>query len=127
MLQMLQSDFVAHLARKGVLRDPRSFDPGAGSRNRNLQDEIDWSGLTKLTPSAFADELAAFYQCGRVQRSDLVGAHFAGTELSARFLKEERIFPYQDESGALTLAIAAPIDGTPPIRVCKSNGPAGRA
>jgi len=63
-----------------------------------------------LTHTAFADELAAFYRCGRVQRADLVGCRFAGERLSPRFLKEERLFPYEDRSGALTLAIARPIE-----------------
>ena len=71
---------------------------------------IDWVGMTKLTQSAFADELAAFYRCDRVQRGELVGGRFAGEQLSPRFLKEERLFPYEDRSGMLTLAIARPID-----------------
>jgi general secretion pathway protein E len=39
-----------------------------------------------------------------------VGGRFAGEALSPRFLKEERLFPYEDRSGTLTLAIAHPID-----------------
>ena len=66
--------------------------------------------MTKLTQSAFADELAAFYHCNRVERGELVGGRFAGEQLSPRFLREERLFPYEDRSGMLTLAVARPID-----------------
>jgi general secretion pathway protein E len=107
---MLQSDFVAHLTRKGVLRDAEPLHGGSSARRRDAPGEVDWMGLTKLTPSAFADELADFYRCDRVQRKDLVDSRFAGAELSARFLKEEHLFPYEHASGALTLAIARPIE-----------------
>jgi len=107
---MLQSDFMAHLARKGVLRDPLAVDGGMRERRRDALGDVDWVGLTKLTPSGFADELAAFYRCDRVQRRDLVGSRFAGAQLSPRFLKEEHLFPYEHPSGTLTLAIARPVE-----------------
>jgi general secretion pathway protein E len=66
--------------------------------------------MTKLTHTGFADELATFYQCRRVQRGDLVGGRFAGERLSPRFLRDERLFPYEDRAGELTLAIARPIE-----------------
>ena len=72
--------------------------------------EVDWIGLTKLTPGAFADELAAFYRCARAQRTDLMSGRFAGAELSPRFLRHGRLFPYEDGAGTLNLAIAAPVD-----------------
>src|SRR5579863_4336507 len=72
--------------------------------------EQDWLVRTKLSPAMFADELAAFYSCQRVQRAELVPQRFAGAELSSRFLKDGRVFPYTDARGALTLAIAAPLD-----------------
>ena len=95
---MLQSDFVAHLVRKGVLRDAQALSSGLGARRRDGLGEVDWVGLTKLTPSAFADELADFYRCDRVARKELVGSRFAGAELSAGFLKEELLFPYEQAS-----------------------------
>ena len=107
---MLQSDFVAHLVRKGVLRDGQALSSGLGARRRDGLGEVDWVGLTKLTPSAFADELADFYRCDRVARKELVGSRFAGAELSAGFLKEEHLFPYEQASGTLILAIARPIE-----------------
>jgi general secretion pathway protein E len=107
---MLQQEFISHLARKGALRDPQSFDGRATARRRDAYGDLDWVGMTKLTQSAFADELAAFYRCNRVEREDLVGSRFAGGQLSPRFLKEERVFPYEDRSGMLTLAVARPID-----------------
>jgi len=107
---MLQSDFMAHLARKGVLRDPNAVDGAMAPRRRDALGDVDWMGLTKLTPSGFADELAAFYRCDRVQRRDLTSGRFAGGQLSSRFLKEEHLFPYEHPSGILTLAIARPIE-----------------
>ncbi len=106
---MLQSDFIDHLASKGILRDAQAFEGRLGARRSDAGD-ADWIGLTKLTPTAFADELAAFYACGRVQRADLVGDRFAGAELSPRFLKDGRLFPYADTDGRLMLAIATPIE-----------------
>ena len=107
---MLHTDFINHLARKGVLRDTQVADGGLNARRGDGLGDLDWVGLTKLTPSAFADELAAFCGCGRVQRGDLVASQFAGAELSSRFLREGRLFPYEDSSGILTLAIARPTD-----------------
>jgi general secretion pathway protein E len=107
---MQQSDFIAHLDRKGVLRDGQAADSGMRARRGLVFSDMDWMGLTKLTASAFADELAAFYRCDRVQRSDLLGHRFAGAELSPRFLREERLFPYKQSSGTVTLAIARPIE-----------------
>jgi len=107
---MPQSDFISYLVRKGALRNAQELDAGMASRRRDSHGDIDWLGMTKLTHTAFADELATFYRCGRVQHADLVGGRFAGERLSPRFLKEERIFPYEDRAGALTLAIARPIE-----------------
>jgi general secretion pathway protein E len=106
---MVQNDFIAHLERKGVLRDGH-VDGGLNLRPRDGLGDVDWVGLTKLTPTAFADELASFYRCDRVRRNDLVGGRFAGEKLSPRFLKEERLFPYEHPSGTLTLAISRPIE-----------------
>src|SRR6266581_306654 len=107
---MPQSDFISYLVRKGALRNAQELDAGMAARRRDSLADIDWVGMTKLTHTAFADELATFYRCGRVQRGDLVGGRFAGERLSPRFLKEERLFPYEDRSGALTLAIARPVE-----------------
>jgi len=104
---MQQNDFIAHLERKGVLRDGQN--PG-GARRGFVYNDTDWVGLTKLTASAFADELADFYRCERVQRNDLLAHRFVGTQLSPRFLKDEHLFPYEQSSGALILAIARPVD-----------------
>jgi general secretion pathway protein E len=107
---MPQSDFISHLAGKGALRNAQELDGASAARRRDTFGDIDWVGMTKLTHTAFADELATFYRCQRVQRGDLVGGRFAGERLSPRFLKDERLFPYEDRSGELTLAIARPIE-----------------
>jgi hypothetical protein len=71
---------------------------------------VDWLGLTNLTPSTFADELAALYSSDRMRRADLVGGRFAGQPTSSRFLRERRLFAFEGRAGALRLAIAAPAE-----------------
>jgi general secretion pathway protein E len=107
---MQQSEFIDHLAHKGVLRDAQALNGGSSGRRRDASRDVDWLALTKLTPSAFADELADYYGCDRVHRKEIMAGRFAGTELSTRFLKEEHLYPFEHESGTLTLAIAQPID-----------------
>ncbi len=107
---MLHTDFLDHLTRRGILRDAQAFDSRSGAKRSDAHGDADWIGLTKLTPTAFADELAGFYACRRVLRAELIGDRFAGAELSQRFLKDEHLFPFADGDGRLTLAIAAPVD-----------------
>src|SRR5215207_8660558 len=54
---MLHSDFLAHLAERGALRDPQALDAGLRDRRPETRGEFDWVGLTKLTQSGFAEEL----------------------------------------------------------------------
>ena len=89
---MQQSDFITYLDHRGVLRDGQAINGGLRAHRGAAFNDTDWIGLTKLTASAFADELAAFYRCNRVQRSDLMGHRFAGADLSPQFLREERLF-----------------------------------
>jgi general secretion pathway protein E len=103
---MFPGDFIDHLTRKGALRDA----PPPNAARRGFAADVDWLAATKLTPSTFADELAAFYGCARLQRSDLIGGRFAGGQMSPRFLRERRLFPFENQAGALVLAIAAPTD-----------------
>ena len=107
---MFPSDFIDHLTRRGVLREAALSAAPTASR-RGSAAETDWLGLTKLTQSTFADELAAFYGCNRAQRSDLVGGRFAGQKMSSRFLRERRLFPFENRSGTLALAVAVPTEG----------------
>lgn len=107
----LPADFLSHLAAKGALRDGQGTDVArAGCNADGSPGHPDWSAVTKLAPSALADELAVFYRCGRVRRDDLVEGRFAGGEMSTRFLREGRLFPYENPPGSLKLAVAAPID-----------------
>src|SRR3984957_17584071 len=105
-----RAEFIDHLTRRGVLavESARENDRSVGRADHGA--DRDWLARTKLSPAALADELAAFYECRRVQRTELPADRFAGAELSARFLKEGRFFPYADEQGALTLVVAAPLD-----------------
>jgi general secretion pathway protein E len=105
------SDFTAHLADRGALHGGQGSDGARTSRNgEGMSGQPDWSALTGLTAFALADELARFYGCLRVKRDDLMQGSFAGNDMSMRFLKESRLFPYQDAARAFNLAIAAPID-----------------
>ena len=105
------TDFMTYLAGRGALRDGQKDDGTRRVRNGDgSAGHTDWSAITKLTPSALADELAGFYRCDRVRRDDLVEGRFAGGEMSTRFLKEERLFPYESAAGTLHLAVTAPID-----------------
>jgi general secretion pathway protein E len=83
---MSATDFIAHLESRGVLRGGHAFEqtalPVADAAGNGGRDDIDWLELTKLTPSAFADELAAFYGCVRVQRGTLLAGQFAGEKMS---------------------------------------------
>jgi len=107
---VLYNEFVDHLASRGILRDPQAFERSLSAKRTDANTDADWIGLTKMTPAAFADELAGFYACGRVQRAELVADRFAGADLSPRFLQDGHFFPYQDKTGRLMLAIAAPVD-----------------
>ncbi len=107
---MFPTQFIDHLTRKGVLREAPMSAATLGGSRRGAAIDVDWLGLTKLTPSTFADELAAFYGCDRMQRSDLVGGRFAGQQMSSRFLRERRLFPFESRAGTLRLAIAAPTE-----------------
>src|ERR1700738_1746169 len=64
---MLYNDFIAHLARKGVLRDAQMANGGLQARQGDGLGNLDWVGLTKLTPSALPDRLAAFLGWGRLR------------------------------------------------------------
>lgn len=107
---MRQSEFMAHLDRKGMLRDGHAVDGGLSARRGSVFNDTDWTSLTKLTASGLADELAVFYGCDRVQRRDLLTCRFAGARLSPRFLREEGLFPFERSPGAVTLAIARPTE-----------------
>ena len=107
---MLSSEFIGHLTRKGVLRDGQLHAGVPNGAGRGSPNDVDWLGLTGLTPATFAEELAVFYGCARAERTDLVGARFAGQQLSRRFLKEHRLFPFENRSGALVVAVATPTE-----------------
>ncbi len=106
---MLQSDFFDYLAKKGVLSETQANSGGPDPRRPEANAESDRISLTKLTQTAFTAELAAFYASSRVQHAQLIGDPFVGTDLSPRFIREERLFPYEDGQGGLTLAVSKPI------------------
>jgi general secretion pathway protein E len=105
-----QSGFSEHLVRRGVLDTRSAADRGRAAGLFEATGENDWPSRTNLSPGAFAEELASFYSCRRVHKAELAPDRFAGGELSPRFLRDGRVFPFRDERGALNLAIAAPLD-----------------
>jgi general secretion pathway protein E len=109
-IDVSRAEFIEHLTRRGVTYAETANDNERNSGRIEAGVDRDWLTRTKLSPTAFADELAAFYASRRLQRTELVPDRFAGAELSPRFLKEGRFFPYADEKGALTLVVAAPLD-----------------
>ncbi len=106
----VQKSFLDYLVDKGVIGNTAAQDSSLKLRQAETSSESDWINLTKLAPVAFANEVAAFYACRRIQRTELTSDRFAGAALSPRFLKEERLFPFEDAQGQLTLAIARPVD-----------------
>lgn len=107
---MLHTDFMVHLTRKGVVRADAAVQERLKPRRSDAVADVDWVALTKLTQSALADELAAFCKCARLQQRELKATSFAGARLSKRFLRDARLFPFDDASGSVVLAIAAPVD-----------------
>jgi general secretion pathway protein E len=106
----LPVDFMAHLVARGLLRDGQGAEARTARSNDGAAGQPDWGALTRLTAPTLADELAGFYGCSRVRRDELVQGSFAGAEMSMRFLKDGRLFPYKTTEGMFQLAITAPID-----------------
>jgi general secretion pathway protein E len=108
---MPPADFLDYLAGKGILDQAVNADTARRQRNGDgSTGQFDWTAAAKLAPAVLADELATFYRCSRVGREDLVQGRFAGSGMSARFLREGRLFPFENPKGTLRLAVAAPID-----------------
>src|SRR6516162_4310948 len=66
--------------------------------------------LTDLSASDFADEVARFYRLPRVSLPQLTDATPLTAGFSARFLRENNLFPYQTEDACPRLAVADPSD-----------------
>lgn len=105
---MFPGEFIEHLTGKGLLLD--GAVSAAITARSGVTGAVDWLSVTKLNQSTFADELASFYGCPRLLRSDLARGTFAGKDMSVQFLRERRLFPFEDPSGRLTVAIAAPTE-----------------
>jgi general secretion pathway protein E len=106
---MSREAFFEYLVSKGGLSEANALDAAWRANGGDAGAEFDWVSATKLSASAFADELAEFYSCKRVARGGLAGLTFGGAPLSPRFLKEARLFPFMDDD-ELVLAVAAPLD-----------------
>ncbi|WP_166143764.1 GspE/PulE family protein [Methylosinus sp. RM1] len=106
---MSRDAFLKYLAHEGGLREADAFEPVRRANESEAFAEFDWASATKLSASAFADELAKFYSCERVTRGELAGVTFGGALLSPRFLRDGRLFPFVHDD-ELVLAIAAPLE-----------------
>jgi general secretion pathway protein E len=107
-------EFADHLRRKNHLADDGAAQGGvAQSQSDRSQSDRTlhklW-GLTDLSASDFADEVAAFFQVPRVTLQDLLAAEPLAHRFSQRFLREMMVFPFQSAGGEPTLAVADPSD-----------------
>lgn len=70
-------------------------------------------GITDLSSTEFADEIARFYELPRAELSHLLAASSLVTQFSQRFLREASVFPcILPGSDDIILAVADPTDRT---------------
>jgi general secretion pathway protein E len=102
--------FVEYLASKQhlVAERNRGLDkPDTQSAERSL---LKLWGLTDLSASDFADEVARFYTLKRLSLPELLATTPLVGRFSRRFLRESSVFPYQTEGGLFRLAVGDPND-----------------
>jgi general secretion pathway protein E len=105
-------EFVGHLARKySIAEDLLSkFNPPAGGSARGNKLRDLW-GVTDLSASAFADEVAFFYKLPRATLPQMIALPSLAGRFSRRFLREMAVFPCQTENGRIdTIIVADPSD-----------------
>jgi general secretion pathway protein E len=110
----IANEFANHLRRKNHLAQDSADAPGGaapsqgGSQGDRMLHKL-W-GLTDLSASDFADEVAAFFQAPRVTLQDLLAAEPLAQRFSQRFLREMLVFPFQSADAEPALAVADPSD-----------------
>ena len=119
-----------NIVRNNTTQVASSIEPIAGfikHLNDNLfgdtdveSSEVDWNvGHTSIrsiwescdvSPSEFADEVAAYYRHPRVTLPELLAFPSLVERFTRRFLRESTIFPYDAGDGRFGLAVADPTD-----------------
>ncbi len=102
-------EFANHLRRKNHLAEDSAILNGSAQSQGDRTLHKLW-GLTDLSASDFADEVAGFFQVPRVTLRDLLAAEPLAHRFSQRFLREMLVFPFQSDGGEPTLAVADPCD-----------------
>jgi general secretion pathway protein E len=111
-------EFANHLRSKNHLAQDGAAPGGAAAQSDRSQSDRSqgdrtlhklW-GLTDLSASDFADEVAAFFDVPRVTLQDLLAAEPLAHRFSQRFLREMLVFPFASADGEPTLAVADPSD-----------------
>ena len=103
-------EFVSALARKRAIKGDlvNSLSQSGRDPKRNKMREL-WE-LTELSANDFADDVADFYGLERIDLPQMMAASHLAARFSRRFLREMSIFPFKDEAGINTLAVADPTD-----------------
>ena len=98
------------LARKRAIKGDllNSLSRSGGDPKRSKMREL-WE-LTELSASDFADDVADFYGLERIDLPQMMAASHLAARFSRRFLREMSIFPFKEEGGVNTLAVADPTD-----------------
>ena len=103
-------EFVSALARKRAIKGDlvNSLSQSSLDPKRNKMREL-WE-LTELSANDFADDVADFYGLERIDLPQMMAASHLAARFSRRFLREMSIFPFKEEGGVNTLAVADPTD-----------------
>ena len=103
-------DFASALVRKNAIKgDVVTSLQHIGQRKQNRLREL-WE-LTELSASAFADEVAGFYQLERIALPDMLAARALTSRFSRRFLREISAFPRVEEGrDETTIALCDPTE-----------------
>jgi general secretion pathway protein E len=80
------------------------------SRDLTRATDGDLRARTDAAMAGVAGAADLFSSLRRAQKAELASENYAGGDLSLRFLREIHAFPFKDGGGALTLAIAGPLD-----------------
>ena len=103
-------EFVSALARKRAIKGDlvNSLSQSSRDPKRSKMREL-WE-LTELSANDFADDVADFYGLERIDLPQMMAASHLAARFSRRFLREMSIFPFKEEGGVNTLAVADPTD-----------------
>src|SRR5215213_5849127 len=104
--QRTWAEFASALARKNIIKGDllSAANATAQGKPRRLLELLE---ITELSPAAFADEVAQFYELERIDLKEMLAAISLAPRFSRPFMREMSVFPFQTEAGN-SLAIADP-------------------